>query len=91
MKANKKKVSVFMLFTVGIALLGAGAFFVLEPANSNTADAVKKESGNRRSPDVGQEDRDIKSLSDKDIEALELGSGTALNGMAKPAELNGYP
>jgi len=36
----------------------------------------------------GQEDRKIKSLSSKDIEALLSGAGW---GLAKPAELNGIP
>ena len=36
----------------------------------------------------GQEDRAIKSLSFEDIESIKSGDGW---GMAKPAELNGYP
>lgn len=36
----------------------------------------------------GQEKREIKSLSTQDIESIEEGKGW---GMAKPAELNGYP
>ena len=43
------------------------------------------------SPYAGQESRAIKSLSAEDIEALESGSGVAFGGMAKAAELNGYP
>ncbi len=39
----------------------------------------------------GQETRWIKSLSPEDIESLETGSGIAFGGMAKLAELNGYP
>lgn len=35
--------------------------------------------------------RDIKSLSDKDIQSLQNGTGEAFGGMAKLAELNGYP
>ena len=37
---------------------------------------------------AGQEKRDIKSLSIQNIEAIQQGKGW---GMAKPAELNGYP
>ena len=37
---------------------------------------------------VGEESREIKSLSPKDIAALKEGSGW---GLAKAAELNGYP
>ena len=43
------------------------------------------------SPYAGQELRDIKSLSDKDIQSLQNGTGEAFGGVAKPAELNGYP
>lgn len=43
------------------------------------------------SPYVGQELREIVSLSDTDLEALQAGSGVAFQGMAKLAELNGYP
>ncbi len=91
MKIDKKKVSVFLLFAAGIALLGVGASVVLKPADSNSAAAVKKAGSDLQSPYIEQESRDIKSLSDKDIEALELGSGTAFSGLAKPAELSGYP
>lgn len=40
---------------------------------------------------TGQEDRIIKSLSSEDIESLQTGMGDAFGGMAKLAELNGYP
>jgi hypothetical protein len=40
---------------------------------------------------AGQEMRDIKSLSDKDFQSLRNGTGEAFGGMAKLAELNGYP
>ena len=43
------------------------------------------------SPYAGQEARGIKALSQDDIEGLLAGSGTPFGGMAKPAELNGYP
>jgi hypothetical protein len=43
------------------------------------------------SPYAGQELRDIKSLSDDDIQSLQKGTGEAFGGMAKLAELNGYP
>ena len=39
----------------------------------------------------GQETRLIKSLSAEDIDALEQGTGDAFGGLAKLAELNGYP
>ena len=43
------------------------------------------------SPYSGQETRRIKALSEDDIKGLLTGTGTPLGGMAKPAELNGYP
>ena len=43
------------------------------------------------SPYAGQEARQIKALSPKDIDGLLSGSGTPFGGMAKAAELNGYP
>jgi len=43
------------------------------------------------SPYAGQELRGIKALSQEDIEGLLAGAGTPFGGMAKPAELNGYP
>ncbi len=43
------------------------------------------------SPYAGQETRKIKALSEEDISGLLSGSGTPFGGMAKPAELNGYP
>jgi len=43
------------------------------------------------SPYAGQEIRGIKALSQGDVEGLLAGEGTPFGGMAKPAELNGYP
>ena len=43
------------------------------------------------SPYAGQETRGIKALSQEDIAGLLAGAGTPFGGMAKPAELNGYP
>jgi hypothetical protein len=43
------------------------------------------------SPYAGQEVQDIKSLSEKDVQSLQNGTGEAFSGMAKLAELNGYP
>lgn len=40
---------------------------------------------------AGQEGRDIKSLSDNDVQSLQNGTGEAFCGIAKLAELNGYP
>jgi hypothetical protein len=43
---------------------------------------------NHLNPYAGQQHRPIKALSAADVEALENGQGW---GLAKPAELNGYP
>lgn len=44
------------------------------------------------SPYAGQElERGIKALSQEEVKGLLAGEGTPFGGMAKPAELNGYP
>ena len=43
------------------------------------------------SPYAGQETRAIKALSPADMQGLMAGEGTPFDGMAKAAELNGYP
>lgn len=43
------------------------------------------------SPYVGEDSRQIKAFSQEDITGLLAGAGTPFGGMAKPAELNGYP
>lgn len=40
---------------------------------------------------TGQEERGIKALSQDDIDGLLAGAGTPFGGMAKAAELNGFP
>src|SRR5215211_5192450 len=60
--------------------------------NDDTDSASSSDtSSSQISPYAGQELRDIKSLSDKDIQSLQNGTGEAFGGVAKPAELNGYP
>jgi hypothetical protein len=49
------------------------------------------ESSFQPSPFSGEEVRDVKSLSDRDIQSLLNGTGEAFGGIAKLAELNGYP
>lgn len=48
-------------------------------------------SSSQISPYSGQEIRDIESLSDNDVQSLQNGTGEAFGGIAKLAELNGYP
>ena len=50
--------------------------------------ALASESGQQVSPYAGQEQREIKSLSEEDIRELRRGGGW---GLAKSAELNGLP
>ena len=49
---------------------------------------VAAQAGGQGSPYAGQETRDIKALSVEDVSALLAGQGM---GLAKAAELNGYP
>ena len=53
-----------------------------------TAFAVPVQAENQSAPYAGQDTRSIKSLSAEDVAALLKGEGM---GMAKAAELNGYP
>lgn len=63
-----------------------GIFSQQHKSTSQTSDE-----GAIHSPYAGQEARGIKALSQDDIEGLLTGAGTPFRGMAKPAELNGYP
>ncbi len=56
-----------------------------------TRSSTPSPTADSRSPYAGEEVGSIKSLSAEDIEALEAGAGDALGGLAKLAELNGYP
>ena len=69
-------ITVTVIVTVGFA--GAWRFF------DTNKSAIHSSYG-------GQEAREIKSLSQDDIRGLLSGAGTPFGGMAKPAELNGYP
>src|SRR5215469_16531382 len=62
--------------------------FVLTLAVCGCAFAVPGLAQHRSTPYAGQETRSIKSLSTEDVAALLKGEGM---GMAKAAELNGYP
>lgn len=76
-------------------LIGSSTFFLLgcssiPPAGVSPSED-KKTNEHSISPYVGQETRGIKSLSQADVEGLLAGHGTPFGGMAKLAELNGYP
>jgi len=59
--------------------------------NDDTDGTSSSDASSQICPYTGQEMRDIKLLSDKDIQSLQNGTGEAFGGMAKLAELNGYP
>ena len=65
-----------------------GVFGVLVVVLTVSAQAQQAE---ERSPYAGQEEREIKALSEADVRGLLAGSGMPFGGMAKAAELNGYP
>lgn len=66
---------------------------VIENHFNNDTDSISSSntSSFQTSPYAGQELRDIKSLSDNDLQSLQNGTGEAFGGIAKLAELNGYP
>ena len=65
----------------------AGNNFIDDTDNMSSSAA----SSSQLSPYSGQEIRNIKSLSDNDVQSLQNGTGEAFGGIAKLAELNGYP
>jgi hypothetical protein len=58
--------------------------------NDDTNGISSSDTSSQIPPYAGQELRDIKSLSDNDVQSLQNGTGEAFGGMAKLAELNGY-
>lgn len=69
--------NLYLTFAVG-AVIGAGGLLAFQQFGS----------GHSNQPYSGQEQRQISSLSPKDIDDLIAGKGW---GLAKPAEFNGYP
>ena len=75
--------------TVGIVLIIiVGVMFSQQHTSISR---TSNEKSSIYSPYAGQAARVIKALSQDDIEGLLAGAGTPFGGMAKPAELNGYP
>lgn len=68
-----------LAFSLALFLLGFNSALAQHDHNAVSSDYA------------GEEMRTIKSLSPDEIEGLKAGAGTPFNGMAKPAELNGYP
>jgi hypothetical protein len=82
---KNEKIIVILLSAI-ISVIVISGFVIMYPniQNSNhNADVI--------SPYRGEETRGIKSLSQDDINGLKNGAGTPFGGMAKLAELNGYP
>ncbi len=77
MRRSKKFVGIFIVLIILFSVF-------LSACSSEEESAI-------HSPYAGEEARGIKALSQADIEGLLAGAGTPFGGMAKPAELNGYP
>lgn len=80
---------------IGIAVVIA-LIALASVCNCNNLRGQDNDDGNKlnstvHSPYAGQETRGIKSLSPNEIQGLMKGHGTPFGGMAKLAELNGYP
>jgi Spy/CpxP family protein refolding chaperone len=80
---NKEKIilslSIILLITI------VSGFILYDQISQNALH------GEITSPYVGEHVRYVKSLSTSDIDGLKSGTGTPFGGMAKLAELNGYP
>lgn len=84
---DKKYFFSILATAITTAALFAGAN-LLFTSGSNTGSPSEQINS---SDYMGEENRLIKSLSSGDLEALKAGTGEAFGGMAKLAELNGYP
>jgi Spy/CpxP family protein refolding chaperone len=85
MKTPKTKSAII----IGMALITVAVVILARQHTSISQTSDEKSS--IFSPYAGQEARGIKALSQDDIKGLLAGAGTPFGGMAKPAELNGYP
>ena len=83
---NKTYIAAIIVPVVAAGLAESWHFFT----HASASDTGKHTSA-IRSPYAGQEKRGIKALPQADVEGLLAGAGTPFGGMAKPAELNGYP
>ena len=77
-----KRIRLFLMSLVVLLVIGTGCQHSAD--SEHTGDDLL-------SPYAGEEARGIKALSQADITGLQAGAGTPFGGMAKPAELNGYP
>jgi len=83
-----KRSRIIVSIIVGIGLIAIAGVVLWR---QNTALLEASDESAIQSPYAGQEIRGIKALSQEDVEGLLTGAGTPFGGMAKPAELNGYP
>ncbi len=84
---NKTCVTTIVITAVvAVGLAGTRHFFTHASASD-----TETHTSAIHSPYAGQEKRGIKALPQADVEGLLAGAGTPFGGMAKPAELNGYP
>lgn len=80
---NKEKIILSLSIILLIAIVSG--FILYDQSSQNSLH------GDITSPYAGEHVRDVKSLSTSDIDGLKSGTGTPFGGMAKLAELNGYP
>jgi hypothetical protein len=84
---RQSKIFIAIIVSVGLIATIVGVIFWRQYTTSSET----PDEGAIHSPYAGQELRGIKALSQEDIEGLLAGTGIPFGGMAKPAELNGYP
>jgi hypothetical protein len=87
----KTKINTHSLTLAAIGCIVSGGIFLGANAQEMHDQAASSHQSAIHSPYAGQETRDIKALSPSEIEGLRAGAGTPFGGMAKPAELNGFP
>lgn len=84
---NKAYITAIIVTAIVAGGLAGTRHFLAHASASDTG----KHTSALHSPYAGQEKRSIKALPQADVEALLAGAGTPFGGMAKPAELSGYP
>ena len=86
MRRTRILIVIVTVVSIGLIAIAGVIFWRRYTALSGTPDESAI-----HSPYAGQESRGIKALSQQDVEGLLAGTGTPFGGMAKAAELNGYP
>ncbi len=100
-KASLSTLSLTLIFCLALflVLLGfSGGYFMGQLMGQHRASSTDNDHDGHgghqhhlHSKYAGQESQGIKALLPSDIEGIKNGSGTPFGGMAKAAELNGYP